>query len=85
MTSAWNSLADRADCRALVLDCSNVKLLSSEMLSKLILLERRLTRRNVRLVLAGLSAEIREVLSWTKLDRFFEINKDEAQASTAFA
>ena len=54
LTSEWNSVADRADCRALVVDCSNVKLLSSEMLSKLILLQRRLTRKNARLVLAGL-------------------------------
>ena len=85
LTSEWNSVADRADCRALVVDCSNVKLLSSEMLSKLILLQRRLTRKNARLVLAGLRAEVREVLSWTKLDRFFEIKKDEEQEAVACA
>jgi anti-anti-sigma regulatory factor len=47
------------------------------MLSKLILLERRLKRRGIRLVLSDLRDEVRRVLRWTKLDRLFEINGDE--------
>ena len=45
-TSEWNTAADRADCQTLVVDCSNVQLLSSALLSKLILLQRRLKVRN---------------------------------------
>jgi len=77
LSSEWNTVADRADCRTLVVDCSNVPLLSSEMLSKLILLQRRLNLKNARLVLAGLRAEVREVLKWARLDRFLEIREDE--------
>jgi len=85
LTNEWNSVADGADCQALVVDCSNIQLLGSKMLSKLFLLQRRLKRKNVGLVLSGLRAEVREVLSWTGLDRFIEINKDEEQGSTARA
>ena len=76
LAAEWNSVAENADCRTLVMDCSNVKVLSSEMLSKLILLQRQLKRKEGKLVLCGIRAEVREVLSWTKLDQFFEIKED---------
>ena len=76
LTAEWNSVADRADCHALVVDCSNVRLLSSEILSKLLLLQRRLKRRQATLVLTGLRHEVREVMNWTRLDRCFEIDED---------
>jgi len=74
-----NSVVDAADCRTLFMDCSNVKVLSSEMLSKLILLQRRLKEKEGKLILCGIRGEVREVLSWTKLDQFFEIEKDAEQ------
>ncbi len=83
LTNEWDSLADRADCQTLLVDCSNVELLSSYTLSKLILLQRRLKQKNARLVLTGLGAGVREVLSWTKLDRFFEIDEEAASAALA--
>ena len=49
------------------------------MLSRLILLQRRLKQKRARLVLSGLRAEARAVSSWTKLDRFFEIKEGEEQ------
>jgi len=79
LTEEWNSVADLGDCQALYVDCSNVPIMSSEMLSKLILLQRRLREKQARLVLAGLRAEVREVLSWTKLDHFFEIDENKEQ------
>ena len=85
LTSEWNAVADRADCRTLVVDCANVPLLSSEMLSKLILLQRRLNLKNARLVLSGLRAEVREVLRWTRLDRYFEIREDGEPEAAACA
>ncbi len=78
----WNSVADRAECRRLVVDCSNVRLLSSAMLSSLIVLQRRLKQKGGRLVLCGLRSEVRRSLSWTKLDQFFVIKEDEREAAT---
>jgi anti-anti-sigma factor len=85
LTSEWNSVADRADCQTLFLDCSNVEFLGSEMLSKLVLLQRRLTQQEGKLVLCGLCPEVREIFSWTKLDRFFEIEEDARQESIVSA
>jgi anti-anti-sigma regulatory factor len=42
-----------------------------------------LKQKNARLVLTGLGAGVREVLSWTKLDRFFEIDEEAASAALA--
>ena len=69
----------------LYVDCSNVQFLSSELLSKLILLERRLKQKRARLVLIGLRPEIREVLSWTRLDRYFQINEEPRREAVACA
>jgi len=85
LTTEWNSVADHVDCRALLLDCSNVEFLSSVMLSSLILLQRRLQQKKAKLVLAGLSAELREVLRWTKLDRYFEIIEERVPVTAASA
>jgi anti-anti-sigma regulatory factor len=49
------------------------------------MLRRRLKLKNVRLVLSGLRAEIREVLRWTRLDRFLEIEEDAEQKAAACA
>ncbi len=82
LAAEWDSVVDVADCRTLVMDCSNVKVLSSEMLSKLILLRRRLKEKDGNLILCGIRAELREVLSWTKLDQFFEIQEDAGREVT---
>lgn len=84
LVSEWNSIADHTDCNVLCADCSNVQLISSDLLSKLILLHRRLKLKKARLVLSGLSDEVREVLRWTRLDRFFEINENEREESVKF-
>ena len=68
-----------------MVDCSNVQLMGSEMLSNLILLQRRLARKRARLLLSGLRAEVREVLGWTRLDRYFEIYEDEEREAAALA
>ena len=83
LTREWNAVVDDADCRVLVVDCANMAFLNSEMLSKLILLQRRLKLKSGRLVLCGLRAEIREILHWTKLDRYLEITDDEREEPAA--
>ena len=85
MTNEWNSVVDGLDCRTLFMDCSNLRVLNSEMLSKLVVLQRRLKEKDAKLVLSGVHPEVREILGWTKLDRFFEIQEDEQQETDAVA
>ena len=59
----------------LLLDCANVEIASSEMLAKLISLQRRLKRKAGRLVLCGVRAGLRNVLTRTHLDQLFEIQE----------
>jgi anti-anti-sigma factor len=77
LAAEWNVMADRPDCRMIVVDCSQVVVLRSQMLAKLILLQRRMKRKKGKLVLCRMRAEARQVLSWTKLDRLFEVTDDE--------
>ena len=55
------------------------------MLSSLIVLQRRLKQKGGRLILRGLRTEIRRTLSWTKLDRFFEIKEDAREEAAVLA
>ena len=74
--SLWLSLADRVKTRKLLIDCSRVEFLSSEMLSRLILLQRRMKQSACEMVLCGLRHDVRQLLAWTKLDRFFAIEAE---------
>ena len=69
----WIALVDRVKTRKLFVDCSNVEFMSSEMLSRLILLQRRMKQRAGGLVLCHVREEVRKLLAWTKLDRYFDI------------
>ena len=85
LVAELNSVAEATDCRTLYIDCLNVKVLSSEMLSSLILLERKLQQKEGKLILCGVRAEVREVLSWTKLDQVFEIQEGAEGEAATFA
>jgi len=85
LTREWNSIADREDCQTLFLDCSHIHRLTSEMLSKLILLHRRLKHKEGRLILCGLCPEVQELLRWTKLNQLFEIKEDDPREVAALA
>jgi anti-anti-sigma factor len=85
LVSELNSVADRSDCQTLVVDCSRVTILCSDILSKLIVLQRRLKKKEGLLVLRGIRAEAREVLHWTRLDRFFAIQEDAEQEVVSLA
>jgi anti-anti-sigma factor len=75
LAAEWNSVADRADCQTLLLDCSKSQILSSEMLSKFIMLYWRLQKKGSKLVLCGLRPAVRDILSRTRLDQFVEIQE----------
>lgn len=85
LVEEWNCVADHPDCRTLVVDCSRVVVLSSAVLGRLIALEQRLRQKEGRLVLCGVRAEARQMLSWTKLDRLFEIQEEVEEEAMAFA
>jgi anti-sigma B factor antagonist len=78
-------VADRPDCRRLLLDFSEVTQLSSAMLAKLLKLRRKMGSKGERLRLCGVNSQLRSVFATTRLDRLFDITDSEAGAITAVA
>ena len=68
----------------LLLDFSVVDFLSSAALGKLITLDKKMKAHGGALKLAGIRPEIYEVFAITKLNRLFDIRRDEAEALAAF-
>jgi anti-sigma B factor antagonist len=68
----------------LLLDFSTVDFLSSAALGKLITLDKKMKAHGGELKLANIREEIYEVFAITKLNRLFDIRKDEAEALAAF-
>jgi anti-sigma B factor antagonist len=68
----------------LLLDFSSVDFLSSAALGKLITLDKKMKAHGGALKLSNIRAEIYEVFAITKLNRLFDIRKDEADALAAF-
>jgi anti-anti-sigma factor len=71
--SQWLSIAEKTRCQKLVIDCSNIEFMSSDMLSRLVMLQRKMREHGGQLVLCGLCKVVRDLFAWTKLDRYFEI------------
>jgi len=78
----WIELAERVKTRKLYVDCSNVEYMSSEMLSRLMLLQRRMKQRSGELVLCRVRDEVRKLLAWTKLDRYFHVQVEAEEVLT---
>jgi anti-sigma B factor antagonist len=68
----------------LLLDFSSVDFLSSAALGKLITLDKKMKAHGGALKLSNIRPEIYEVFAITKLNRLFDIRKDEAEALAAF-
>ena len=68
----------------LLLDFSSVDFLSSAALGKLITLDKKIKSHGGVLKLSNIRPEIYEVFAITKLNRLFDIRKDEADALAAF-
>jgi len=77
-------LVDELGRRKILLNFTNVEFLSSAALGKLITLNRKLQNVRGKLILCGISKEIREVFEITKLDKLFTIHKEEQAALQAF-
>ena len=78
------SLVDEVGRRKILLNFGNVEFLSSAALGKLIALHKKLQAVGGRLILCNIDPEIYEVFEITRLDKFFNIQKDEQAALQAF-
>ena len=68
----------------LVIDFSDVSLISSTLLSKLILIQRRVDATRGKLRLCELSPVLQQVFRTSNLDRLFTIDRDERTSLSAF-
>src|SRR5262249_49177771 len=78
------SLVDQDGRRKLLLNFGNVEYLSSAALGKLITLNKKLQAVGGRLILCNIDPQIYEVFEITKLDKFFNIQKEEQAALQSF-
>jgi anti-sigma B factor antagonist len=69
---------------ALIVDFANVEMISSAMLGKVILLQRRIDSTGGRLCLCSLRPAVQDVLRTTNLDRLFRVVRDRREAREAF-
>jgi anti-sigma B factor antagonist len=77
-------LVEAENRKKLVLNFGAVDFLSSAALGKLITLEKKVKAKAGVLKLCGIRPEIYEVFAITRLNRLFDIRKDEADALAAF-
>ena len=78
------NLVDELSRHKLLLNFSNVEYLSSSALGKFITLNKKINALGGRLILCNIDPQIREVFEITKLDKLFNIQKEEQAALQAF-
>ena len=78
------SLVDEVGRRKILLNFGNVEFLSSAALGKLITLNRKLQSAGGKLVLCEIDPQIYEVFEITKLNKLFNIQREEQAALQAF-
>ena len=69
----------------IVLTFRGVTFMSSAMLGKLIMFHKKCAKAGVKLKVCSISPDILEVFKITKLDKLFDLHKDEQQALKSFA
>jgi anti-sigma B factor antagonist len=77
-------LVELENRKSVLLNFSGVEFLSSAALGKLITLDRKVKSHKGRMKLSNIRPEILEVFQITKLNKVFDIRKDEAEAISAF-
>ncbi|NDC54644.1 MAG: anti-sigma factor antagonist [Planctomycetia bacterium] len=77
-------LVEQLNRKSILLNFTDVEFLSSAALGKLITLDRKVKAAKGRLKMSNIRPEILEVFQITKLNKVFDIRKDEAEAIAAF-
>jgi anti-sigma B factor antagonist len=77
-------LVEGDDRKKLLVSLCSVDFLSSAALGKLITLDKKATARGGVLKLSNICPHLSQLFSVTRLDRLFDIEKDEAHALAAF-
>ena len=78
------SLVDELGRKKVLLNFSNVEYLSSAALGKFITLNKKVTNAGGKLVMCNINDDIFEVFEITKLNKLFNIQKDEQTALQTF-
>lgn len=76
--------AAQAEPKRIVVNFDGVNFMGSAMIGKLVLLNRQCTTQGVALKMCNISKNIAEVFKITRLNRVFEIHKDEEKAIKSF-
>jgi anti-sigma B factor antagonist len=77
-------LVEGDNCKKLILSLSSVDFMSSGALGKLITLDKKTKARGGTLKLSNICPELSQIFATTRLDRLFDIQKDEADALACF-
>jgi anti-sigma B factor antagonist len=77
-------LIEQLNRKSILLNFTGVEFLSSAALGKLITLDRKVKAAKGRLKMCNIRPEIFEVFQITKLNKVFDIRKEEAEAIAAF-
>ena len=77
-------LVDELGRRKVLLNFSNVQYMSSAALGKLIRLHQQLHKLGGKLILCGISKDLYDVFTITKLDKMLKIVKDEQTGLASF-
>jgi anti-anti-sigma factor len=81
----FNAAAAREEFKKILLDFSAVDFICSDVLAKLVILNKRLRQKGGGLKLCGVCPHIREILHITKLDTILDTTANERDALRAFA
>ena len=76
--------AARAQGAKMVLNFATVSFMSSAMIGKLVLLSKKCKQDKVDLKLSNISPNVQEVFKLMKLNKIFDIHKDEEKAIKSF-
>ncbi len=79
-----DDLVEKQARQKILLDFSNVRLLSSSALGVLVTLQKKARQIKGRAVICGLRPELRKVFKITSLDKLFDFYDDESSGLAAF-
>jgi anti-sigma B factor antagonist len=80
-----NDLVEQFGCRRMIVSLEDVRYITSAALGKLITLNRRLHRKDGRLVICGAPAPVQEILAASRLHEYFTLADDVAAALSVIA